>query len=282
MASGMRVIKADDLGEGGAFQFSVTQADDVIAHASEHFLEAQAQAWRDIRTWADDQIALVQTQDGGSPNGPGASLSLTGDLRAALPPLWARHHIRSVLDVACGDWNWMRFVDLSGLTDYVGWDIDGELISRCQQRAAAAMTEHPSRAARYPHTGFEVRNVADSDFPTVDCILARHILIHFPNDYITAILDRMRAGNATYLLASNFPTATNDFVYDPTRYSWMGYMEHPVNLEAPPFNLATKLDAIPETPGPAGVLTVPHELALFALDGAGELCNAQDEGDYQP
>ena len=77
----------------------------------------------------------------------------------------------------------------------------------------------------------------------------------------------MHYGRAKYLLTSNFPEATNDFIYDPTRYAWMGYMEHPVNLDAEPFGLAAhKIDAIPEQTGPAGVLTEPHELALYRLD----------------
>ena len=52
--------------------------------------------------------SLVEVQEGGSPNGPGASLSLHRRAAQELPALCARHDIRSVLDVACGDWNWMR------------------------------------------------------------------------------------------------------------------------------------------------------------------------------
>lgn len=275
MAEHMRVWKADDpnspFANGGAFHFSVTDADEVIAATAENFVEQQARAWCEIRQWADDQIEVIPTQEGGSPNGPGASLPLTENLRAELPKLWARHNIHSVLDVACGDWNWMRHVDLSGLRNYFGWDIDPELIVRCQARVGERLTPDGYKDGGggwpkpFPHTWFEVRNVADTNFPNVDCILARHILIHFPNDYISAILDRIRASHAKYLLTSNFPQDTNDFVYDPTRYAWMGYMEHPVNLEAPPFSLTHKIDAIPEQAGPSGVLVHPHELALFEI-----------------
>jgi hypothetical protein len=269
VAEHSRVWSADDpnspFAEGGAFKFSVADADEVIARGSEHFVEEQAKAWQDIRKWADDQIEVLETEPGGSPNGPGSSLSLTEDLRIKLPKLWARHNIHSVLDVACGDWNWMRYTDLSGLTNYYGWDIDPDLVARCVGRYGEAIDRLASESASMPFAYFEVRNVADTNFPNVDCIMARDILIHFPNDYISAILDKMGESNAHYLLASNFPEDTNDFVYDPTRYVWMGYMEHPVNLEAPPFSLTTKVDAIPEQVGPAGVLTAAHELALFKL-----------------
>ena len=252
--------KAGDLGDDVGFKFQVTDADDLLKEASENFVANQAEAWRQVRQWADDQIAVLEMQEDGSPNGPGASLALTVGLREELPKLWARHNIRSVLDVACGDWNWMRKVDLSGLRSYVGWDVDAELIVRAQRRVAEAIGN--------PHTWFDVRNIADTDFPDVDCILAREILIHFPNDYITAILDRMHEGGARYLLTDNFPTTTNDFVYDPTRYAWIGYMERPVNLDVEPFGLAAhKVDAIQEQDGPGGVLTIPHEMALYRLRG---------------
>ena len=262
MAKGSRTWKAGELGDNVGFRFQVTDADDLLKAASENFIEHQAKAWRDIREWADDQIEIVGVQEGGSPNGPGASLALTVGLREELPKLWARHDIHSVLDVACGDWNWMRHVDLSGITNYFGWDVDEEMIDRCTAHAVRLAQE----TGEQPHTWFEVRNIADTDFPDVDCILAREILIHFPNDYIAAIIDRMHDGGARYLLTDNFPTTTNDFIYDPAKYTWMGYMERPVNLDAEPFGLAAhKVDAIQEQDGPAGVLTIPHEMALYRL-----------------
>ena len=271
MAEHMRVWKADDpnspFADGGAFQFQVTDADDLVKEASEHFVVHQAEAWKQVRRWADDQMGLIEVEPGGSPNGPGASLGLTEHLRDELPKLWARHDIKSVCDVACGDWNWMRHVDLSGLTNYVGWDIDPELVIRSLNRVREALDRHRRlrRQQHFPHTWFEVHNIIGADFPDVDCILARHILMHLPNDYITAVLDKIKNSGARFLLTSNFPSDTNDFVYDPTRYAWIGYMEHPVNLEAPPFNLDGRVDAIDEAVGPAGVLAVPHELVLFKL-----------------
>jgi hypothetical protein len=275
MAEHMRVWKADDpnspFASGGAFQFTVQDADELVKEASENFVHHQGEAWKQVRQWADDQMEIIEVEEGGSPNGPGASLSLTENLRAELPKLWARHNIKSVCDVACGDWNWLRYVDLSGITNYFGWDIDPELITRCQHRVGKLLTPDGYKDGGggwpkpFPHTWFEVRNIIDTNFPNVDCILARHILMHLPNDYISAVLERMKESHAKYLLTSNFRQATNDFVYDPTRYAWIGYMEHPVNLEEPPFNLEGRIEAIQEATGPAGVLTEPHELALFRL-----------------
>jgi hypothetical protein len=269
MAEHSRVWSADDpnspFAEGGAFKFAVVNADEVIARGSEHFVEEQAKAWQDIRSWADDQTEIVEVQKGGSPNGPGASLPLTENLRTELPKLLKRHHIRSMLDVACGDWNWMRYVDLTKLQNYYGWDVDPELVLRSRERAKHLSGRLAIEGVSTPFTHFEVRNIADTNFPNVDCILARHILIHFPNDWIGSILDKMRASPAKYLLTSNFPGETNEFIYNPAAYTWIGYMEHPVNLDEPPFSLSNKVDAIQEQTGPAGVLTYPHELALYRL-----------------
>jgi hypothetical protein len=102
--------------------------------------------------------------------------------------------------------------------------------------------------------------------PAVDLILSRDFLAHLPNEPIGWVLDKFKASGSRYLLTSHYPHATNDFDYRPNDYTWFGYAERPVNLEAPPFSLGTKIESIQEIPGPGGVISQPHELALFELD----------------
>src|SRR3712207_7875432 len=46
-------------------------------------------------------------------SGRGSELGATESLRSYLPQLFERLNIKTFLDAPCGDWNWMRQVDLS-------------------------------------------------------------------------------------------------------------------------------------------------------------------------
>ncbi len=58
-----------------------------------------------------------------SESGPGSSMSFTQVTRDYLYDVIERYSVRSIVDVACGDWNWMRHVDLAalGVESYIGY-----------------------------------------------------------------------------------------------------------------------------------------------------------------
>jgi len=58
-----------------------------------------------------------------SESGPGSSTSFTQGTREYLHDVIERYSVRSIVDVACGDWNWMRHVDLAalGVESYIGY-----------------------------------------------------------------------------------------------------------------------------------------------------------------
>uniref|UniRef100_UPI002157A42F class I SAM-dependent methyltransferase n=2 Tax=Pseudomonadota TaxID=1224 RepID=UPI002157A42F len=88
--------------------------------------------------------------------------------RTELPHLLREFNIRSVLDIPCGDFNWMRHVDLGGV-HYIGADIVPELV------------EHNRRTYRGPRIQFEHLDVIASPLPKVDAVLCRDGLVHFPH-----------------------------------------------------------------------------------------------------
>ncbi len=63
-----------------------------------------------------------------SRSGSGSVQSQTSGIIEALPVLFERFEIRSVLDIPCGDFNWMKNVNLSQV-DYTGADIVKALIT---------------------------------------------------------------------------------------------------------------------------------------------------------
>src|SRR5688500_1614611 len=62
-----------------------------------------------------------------SVSGRGSTLARTVNIRKALPELLRSINARSLLDAPCGDFNWMRLVDL-GEIRYTGVDVVSELI----------------------------------------------------------------------------------------------------------------------------------------------------------
>lgn len=212
----------------------------------------QAHAWAQIvsEMRCNPKFALIN----GSLNGPGSSIEFTKGLREELPYLLLEYRVQTMLDAPCGDFTWMQTVDISNVYSYIGMDVDEHLIQR-----------NKTKYRSWKNVSFVRTNLLKQRlFPRRDLILCRDFLAHLPNEYINHMLDKFRASGSKYLLASNYPGASNDFEYKPMDYPWLGYMEHQHDLTTEPFNLH-QIDRIPEQSPPGGVLANEHELGLFDL-----------------
>jgi hypothetical protein len=87
-------------------------------------------------------------------------------LRPRLAALLRRLGIQSLLDLGCGDFNWMRLVDLASV-EYLGGDIVPALIQHNVRRYGAAGRR------------FVVMDMLRDSLPKVDLILCREGLVHF-------------------------------------------------------------------------------------------------------
>jgi SAM-dependent methyltransferase len=154
-------------------------------------------------------------KDGESVSGPGSTLQYTSDLRATLPGLIRALGCKSVLDAPCGDFNWMKEVDLTGL-DYLGVDIVPALIGELN--------------AKYPQHRFEVGDITVDPFPKVDFVLCRDVLFHLSNANIVRVLENFVRSGSEWLATSHYfqTTTMEDVQSDPTTFRL-------VNLTAPPF-----------------------------------------------
>ncbi len=152
-------------------------------------------------------------------SGPGSECDRTKSLASELPVLMHSRGIRSILDAPCGEFNWMRDVDLNGVV-YTGMDIVPELIQRNRQR--------------FKHLSFTVADITRSELPTVDLILCRDGLVHLSNIHLMAALANFKRSNSKYLLTTTF-TKT-----DETTEIASGWWR-PINLELPPFELPKPL-----------------------------------------
>src|SRR5258708_6481671 len=66
-------------------------------------------------------------------SGRGSTLARTGVIRMELPRLLHDAGAKTLLDAACGDFNWMRHLEL-GSVQYIGVDIVPELIAQNQEK----------------------------------------------------------------------------------------------------------------------------------------------------
>jgi SAM-dependent methyltransferase len=151
-----------------------------------------------------------------SVSGRGSTLARTEAIRHALPALLASVGARSLLDAPCGDFNWMRYVELGGV-EYTGADVVPEMIEGHRRRYGG------------PGRTFVVADVTRDSLPRADVILCRDCFIHLSFRDINAALANFRRSGSRFLLATtHFNVAENE---DISTGGWRS-----VNLQSPPFN----------------------------------------------
>jgi hypothetical protein len=157
---------------------------------------------------------------------PGSTRERALAVRDDVAGLLCRLDVRVLLDVACGDFNWMNELALS-VEQYVGIDIVPELIGANQKK-------YGTRGR-----SFVVADLIADRLPRADLILCRDALVHFPHWEVRAALNNFRRSGSTWLLATHFsgPRPNDDIPLGEWR---------PLNLERPPFCLPPPIEQIGE------------------------------------
>lgn len=197
--------------------------------------------------------------DAESRSGPGSTVFRTRLLRPALSAMFEKLRVHSIVDVPCGDFNWMRLTPLNGIS-YIGIDIVPEVI------------EQNNRLYSDASRRFLCLDMVNDSLPRADLILCRDGLVHLSFSDTSSALRRMRQSGAQYLLATTF--ADHQENEDTGTGGW-----RPLNLQAPPFDFPQPLDTIWDGPRSDG--TYPDKmLALYGMAGLPDLSGA--DGAEQP
>lgn len=159
--------------------------------------------------------------NGESVSGSGSSLEETKRLREALPEIIKNLNIKSILDIPCGDFNWMRHVDLTGI-QYIGADIVPELIDEIYYLTAD-----------FNDVSFKILDVTKDKLPQVDLVICRDCLVHLSYQDAMNALANICASNSKYLLTTTFTLHHNE---DIETGGW-----RPLNLMDDPFNFPKPL-----------------------------------------
>lgn len=155
-------------------------------------------------------------RDPESVSGRGSTLARTKVITSRLPVLLQELNADSLIDAACGDFNWMRYVDL-GSIKYTGVDIVPALVVRNRQ-----LYQTDQRT-------FAVQDITKDRLPNADVILCRDCLIHLSFKSIKAAISNFKKTSATHLLCTTHSTVTENT--DCADGSWRN-----INLRLPPFN----------------------------------------------
>jgi SAM-dependent methyltransferase len=182
-----------------------------------------------------------------SVSGHGSTKEATNAIRSALPLLFERYGIESIVDVACGDLNWMGDLVIGKMT-YLGTDIVPVLIERNKVKYGGL-----------DKVFFSVSDITRDPLPPADLILVRDVLVHFSNADVKKALATIKHSRAKYLLATTFPDHDNSG--DIRTGDW-----RPINL-AQYFGLPDPILLINERCTAGGGAFADKSLGLWELGG---------------
>jgi hypothetical protein len=159
-------------------------------------------------------------------SGTGSDIHQTRAVIRELPAVLASFRISTMLDIPCGDFHWMKHVELSDI-DYLGADIVDEVIKK--------------NTENYGKDGvrFQKLNLIEDRLPKVDLVFCRDCFVHLSFADIFHSLDNICNSHSEYLLTTTF-TGRKDNC-DIATGKW-----RVLNLEIAPFMLPRPIKVIDE------------------------------------
>ncbi len=143
-----------------------------------------------------------------------------------LPAVFSDFGISTMLDIPCGDFHWMKNVNLDDI-DYTGADIVNDLIEK--------------NVEQYERAGvcFQKLNLIEDKLPKADLVFSRDCLGHFSFRDIFSAFENLCNSQSEYLLTTTFTGRTKN--HDIATGQW-----RVLNLELDPFMLPGPLKIINE------------------------------------
>ena len=152
-----------------------------------------------------------------SVSGEGSSSNQTEVIIKEVPKLIKKYRIKSILDVPCGDFNWIRNVVNDNLI-YVGGDIVGPIIKKNQRQYTR------------DNIKFIKINLISDPLPAADLLICRDCFVHFSYEDIKKSLNNIRKRKIKYLLLTTYTERTHN--RNILTGDW-----RPLNMEIRPFYL---------------------------------------------
>lgn len=184
-----------------------------------------------------------------SVSGGGSTMDATKTVRKILPHIIEKYKITSMLDIPCGDYNWMK--EINKKCTYIGGDIVKEIIEKDNKLYAS------------DQVSFQVLNMTTDTLPKVDMIFCKDCLQHLSHENVILAINNFKKSGSKYLFVSSFPrTWRNHDIYDGDY--------RPLNVRKKPFNLPKPIFKFREESIAEGVESDKY-MYLFELSSVQEI-----------
>ncbi len=126
-----------------------------------------------------------------SKSGAGSDNIQTAVIKKELPLLIQKFNIKSMLDLPCGDFNWLSNLDLN-LEQYIGGDIVKEIIDSNNNLYGNDKRQ------------FKELDIITDILPEADLLFCRDCLVHLSNEDIITALTNIKNSKIKYFITTSF------------------------------------------------------------------------------
>jgi hypothetical protein len=164
-----------------------------------------------------------------SRSGKGSDSTQTSTIVSTLPSFFKKWNIRTIIDAACGDWNWMsKVIPNLDFDKYTGIDIVPDLIEENSQK-------HANDKISFKQSNLILYPLQDQ----ADVIVSRDTINHLSNKDAFNVLAHFLHSESTHLLVTNFGKHRDN--PEIMTGNW-----RPICFENEPFNFPEPLERIKE------------------------------------
>jgi ubiquinone/menaquinone biosynthesis C-methylase UbiE len=159
-----------------------------------------------------------------SRSGLGSSFKYTEYIRKGLVNLIRDRDIKSMIDVSCGDWNWMKLIQ-NELCDYTGIDIVESVVNNNTMLYSNEKTRFYCKDFLTVLKGMPANSV--------DLVLCRHTCEHLPTEYNLEFINECKRVTKYLLLTTKKISLTEPKNSNLT----LGVLAYrPINLDLTPYH----------------------------------------------
>jgi len=163
-----------------------------------------------------DRIYMHNLWRGGSGNG--STEKNTRQYRWFLQNFLKSNQVKSVLDLGCGDWQFSKHLDWTGI-DYLGVDVSAVVLKN-------------TKTFTRPGIAFRELNAVTDQLPPADVLIAKDVLQHWGNADILSFLPKLTSFRVALITNGFNPEKMDKVNLDINPGEW-----RPVDLQKSPFNV---------------------------------------------
>jgi len=157
-------------------------------------------------------------------SGPGSTIENTVEYRKLLQDYFNDHRFRTIIDLGCGDFQFMKLINIPSNKTYKGIDVVHEVIEEDKKLYGKENVQF-----YFINDLYDIKQ-GDKLFRG-DLLIIKDVLMHLPNAKVQYFIDKILP-NFKYALITDTVIPNDNMNKDILTGQW-----RPVDITAPPFNL---------------------------------------------